>query len=214
MTYPTTTLRDLPRKVRGTWFEDGLAELVVGAGFLLYAALLALTAFSPAPVATGLRIVGTFYPLLLALGGRWLIVRLKGRIAFPRIGYVRFPLVGRVRRTLFALFAGLAAVALMMFVLSRGATWAYLTLLSLSLAGLYAMIGYTQALPRGYLYAALALVAGLLTAALPEAWQEFGYAGGLYLILLGMAQMVGGAWSLGHFLHRYPKALEEADEAR
>ncbi len=203
------------RRVRRYWVEDGLAEMVVGVGFVLLAFLLWLSA-RPGAVAQ-IRIWGlirTLYILAFVLGTRWIVQRLKWRITYPRTGYLAYPRQ-RLSRRLFRILiaaAAFAGVAFLGLTLLTDSPRAYLLVLTLVMTGLYLGMAWSQAWGRGVGYALVVLLSG--GAALVwwdhPIWGDLIRQGGLHFVALGLAQILGGAWALWRYLRRHPRPIEEA----
>ncbi len=200
------------RRVRHYWVEDGLAEMVVGLGFLLLAALLALSTHDPAQA----RLWGwvrAAYIFVFVFGTRWVVQRLKWRITYPRTGYLAYPRQ-RLSRRLFriliaaAAFAGVAFLALAWLADERHA---YLVVITLLMAGLYLGMAWSQAWGRGVGYALVVLLSGwaALVWGNHPVWGDLIRQGGLHFVALGLAQILGGAWALRRYLRRYPHPIEE-----
>ncbi len=207
----TDPLRAARRQAQRYWFADGLAELVLGLGFCLYAGFLAWNAYTAPRMGPWLQVLAVF---ALVFGTNWAVQRLKWRITYPRTGYVRY---ARTRQRARWAGAALGVVALVLAIawwaLQRSA-WGYWLALSAGMAVLYLGLGLAQNWPRGLAYAALAV----LTLPLAHWWARQGAAarafvdqGGPWFLVLGLAQATVGGFVLRAYLRRHPQwTLEDA----
>ncbi len=201
------------RRVRHYWIEDGLAETVLGLGFLGLTLLLGWNS-RPHGASTPLRgLIQTAFILALGLGTRWVVQRLKWRITYPRTGYLAYPRQPWRRRLLRILVAAgaLAGSAFLALSLWVDQTHAYLTVMTLSMAGLYLGAAWSQAWPRGAGYALVALLSGWAAGVwwAHPTWGALIRQGGLHFAALGVAQTLGGLWALRRYLRRHPHPIEE-----
>jgi len=203
----------LERRVRHYWIEDGLAEMVVGAGFLPLAVLLALSGQPHTDQAPFWRWVRAIYIVAFVVGTRWLVQRLKWRITYPRTGYLAYSRPRWERRLLRIVFvaAAFAGIAFLGLTLLADRSRAYPLVLSLLMAGLYLGMAWSQAWPRGVGYALVALLSGWAALVWWDhpVWSDLVRHGALHFAALGVAQIVGGAWALWRYLNRHPKPIEE-----
>jgi hypothetical protein len=181
------------------WMEDGIQELLGGAFMAIWGAL----ELTPQPYYRYL--VGLGIPLLgvgFAIWGRGLIVRVKERTSFPRTGYAvaRRPAAGRVVAALVltgALIYGLGWLGAVL----RTAGWREpgARLVALVVAIAWIGMGLWYSFRRLLLYGLLALALGLglpVTAISPGLWA------GLFMLILGLAAMLGGSLALRRVLRR------------
>ena len=209
---PPSSSDDLTRRVRRYWVEDGLAETVIGLGFLLIATVIALGVCFPAPFWGAVK--GAVI-ILTVVGGRWAIQRLKWRITYPRTGYVAYPRRHTTRqRWLIAIVISLSFIALFVGIvlLARMEELGYLVTLTLFLALLYFGLARAQDWSRGMFYAAAALpLGGLAILLLPHPlWGKIALQGGVHLGGMGLMQILGGMITLRRYLQRHPEPLEGA----
>ncbi|HFC08909.1 MAG TPA: hypothetical protein ENJ54_03480 [Chloroflexi bacterium] len=214
MTTNVLSPRARERQVRRYWTEDGFAELVIGVGFVGLAVLLWLSDRSGAAQARLWGVVQAVYILAFAWGTRWVVQRLKWRVTYPRTGYVAYPRQWLRRRVVrfMVLAVGVAGViGLAGLVLLDGTPRLYLLALTLGLAGLYLGLAWAQDWGRGVGYAVVVLLSG----GAAWAWWHFPFwgawslQGGLHFATLGVAQTLGGAWTLWRYLRRHPRPIEE-----
>ena len=209
---PPSSPDDLTRRVRRYWVEDGLAETVIGLGFLLIATVIALGVCFPAPFWGAVK--GAVI-ILTVVGGRWVIQRLKWRITYPRTGYVAYPRRHTTRQrwlTATAIILSLIALFVGIALLSHRQGLAYLVSLTLFLALLYFGLARAQDWSRGMFYAAAALpLGGLAILLLPHPlWGKIALQGGVHLGGMGLMQILGGMITLRRYLQRHPEPLEGA----
>lgn len=202
----------LPQRVRRYWVEDGLVEAMLGAGFLVLALVLALGQRCPSWLEGLLQAAAI---VALVLGVRWSVTRLKWRVTYPRTGYVAYSRgspARRVARLLGAFTGGAAVIFLSASLLARHHYRGYLFLLTVLLAALYLLLARWRAWTRGVAYAGVALFAGAVAVVLLSVpfWREVALQGGVHLALLGLAQWLGGLWTLRRYLRQHPRPLEDA----
>ncbi len=206
-----------PRKAvhqaRRYWIADGLAEIVVGAGFVGMALILWLDAYPAWPHTAWWRLARTAYIIAFVLGARRVVQHLKWRLTYPRTGYLAYPRGAFDRRLLVALLAA-AALALALLAGWRwfpGVAYPYLLIQTGGMALLYLGMAGLQRWGRGVGYALLTLLIG--GAALGW-WPASGvcrpaWGAGCLFAALGAAQMLGGGWALRQYLRRFPHPLGE-----
>ena len=206
------TLEDATRASQRHFAADGVPELVAGGFVLLWG--LTLVADQVWPKETWpLRLsngVALFGPLLAAL---FLIVpnpllrRLKERITYPRIGYVKPRPVPASRQG--SAVGGAILVALVWLAWwmgARGGRGELEQLMPLMMGALAAVPALTEALRlrlrRFLIYAGVALAAGGLASwlCLP------GPGSALVICAVGAATVAGGAWTLRRLLRLPPEA--------
>lgn len=214
-TYPP---KELTRRLQFYWFEDGLPELYAGLGFLAFALLIWAADYTQEPVNAVARFLESVWVILLIVVGNWLVRRLKWRLTFRRTGYVAYPrpsFRGRLKALAAWLAGALGLVLVGILMLHRGLEIGLPILLTVAFVGLYGALGFSLGWRRAYGYAVLALLAGFLSLALVSAgesrWQPFVFNGGLFMLILGFGQALGGSLALWDYLRRYPEPVEEGE---
>ncbi|MAU13653.1 MAG: hypothetical protein CL607_27800 [Anaerolineaceae bacterium] len=88
----TNDIDSIMQETRRYWYEDGFAEIAIGALFgLLSIVLIAQDVFRDRPEWLVTSIIGV--TIITAFGGfvvRWIINNLKARVTYPRTGYVEY----------------------------------------------------------------------------------------------------------------------------
>ncbi|MCS6938443.1 MAG: hypothetical protein NZM94_04180 [Roseiflexus sp.] len=154
--------------------------------------------------------------------GQSIVQALKARVTYPRTGYVRYRTPTRreiARRLVVALGIGgvlvLAVVAGLIWGGDAAGQTVAAFLTTLLLAAVLGAIAYHQASRRYGIYAALALIGGMLvnlatlqiaSAAARNALLK----GAGVLIIVGAAMLAGGAWTLNRHLHAHPLIEEQS----
>lgn len=184
------------RQARHYWMADGWAELLIGAGFLIYGGLLKAGGYWGG-------IAAAVWPLVLVLGGRRLLLAAKARWTAPRSGYVVYRREPRWER-LGALLAGLLLVALGGVIWRGWDHWvgAFFWLPALLLG----LLAWRMAHPRLWAYA---FWAALLAWGALSGWLGWP---GLYAAL-GGALLLGGAWAQWTWRRRFPAEVSDAPSA-
>ncbi len=203
----THLIEDTQHEVRRYWTADGIPDLYIGLGLLLYGLLSLRTAWGGGDwlfVAQAL-----FLPLWFS-AGVILLRRLKERLTYPRGGYVAYATPPR-RVTGRRMMLGLGGAVLLGFLL----LWGSLTLkgprhdaLGAGLVALIFALGWGAAAwnQRRWRYAGYALVALLvggwtvarMDSLAPEMRAATVHAVPL-LLALGGAMLLGGGWSFLRF---------------
>lgn len=204
--------RDVERSIKAYWFEDGLAELIAGALFLIIGLYFVLVEVS-AQARWGGLLQAAFIVIVLGAGfaGRALIMRLKDQYVYPRTGFVEYRLDGRAlrwRRVIAGLTAALVAAILIVFLPIGG--WVDWVVALTSLVVGAVLIG--QARSAGHTgFFILGIASLLLGILLPIIGFLNGFALGLYYGSLGLAFIVSGAIAFQRFLHENPVRLQDHD---
>jgi hypothetical protein len=187
--------RYLQRAQRHSW-EDGVAEIFIGIGAMLYAAFQAMSEHVPVPGSVTLQIILTVVASTLVMFTGlvifWRIAeRVKARTTYQRTGFVelkRPPVEWSTRAIvltpLIAVIAGITGVALVLGLLILFALVKVngsLLILSAILASSAASIGQRTQLPRFYGLAGAILLVGIgLTAT--NTFGLTGLSGGIALV--------------------------------
>lgn len=218
-----TSNRYLQRAQRHSW-EDGIAEICIGIGGILYAVFEALypPLIDAMPDNETVRIILTtlLSMLVIALGlvsFRWLADRVKARTSYPRTGFVelkRKPIDRSPRTIMLTLLIlpisigmglALALGLMLLFVLVK--INAGLLLLSAMLAASAAARGRQLMLPRLYWLAGGILLVGMVL----TATNNFGQANISPLFgLAGLLTLLSGGIALARYLRTHPVTTNEA----
>ena len=192
------------RRAKGYWFVDGVAEMAGGTAILLCGALLW------AAVVTGTEWLGMAAIAVLIAGfpvSAWIVRTVKGRITYPRTGYVGYPSPSRAR--MFAAGAiGFVVAGLLVpiQVAARGGEVSAVVLVTgAAIAASTALRAWRTGAPRFYVVAAALFVAAGILASNGIGIQE---GIGLTLGFYGATLMASGTLTLMHYLrtNRLPEA--------
>jgi hypothetical protein len=182
------------------WYEDGLAEMAMGAVFVALGVVFLLESWlAPGPI---LALVSMLGPVVAVLGASLLAQRavraVKARIVYPRTGYVAYRRDRSGSRLLrrFALGAGVGAVVGALAALPSLEVWVP-AVIGLFVAGMLFYAGLRLDLSRFYLLAAASAVLGTLVsvgglASLPG--------GAAYFAGFGLVSILSGAVTLCAYL--------------
>lgn len=204
---------DVERRVKRYWYTDGIGELIGGGMFVLMGTYFALQEFLGQDSTLG-GILQAGFVLLLIGGmflGRRLIHFLKGRLTYPRTGYVEYHTTEK--NTLSRILAGIIAMGLAMFLVviarrldSIDATVA-LTGVLVSVILLVNQIWSSRVL-RFYTLSAVSLLLGIVLSVshLPE-----GHNLGLFYGAMGIAFLISGGRTLQHYLRANPLPAEDSN---
>ncbi|HXF84478.1 MAG TPA: hypothetical protein VNK49_03735 [Anaerolineales bacterium] len=209
-------IRDAEKRTLRYWTEDGLPDLYIGLGFIIYAALTWWSARSNLGWVEALKSI--FLVAMIALG-RFVVETFKMRLTYPRTGYVAYSQPTRrqaVLSILLSLFVGGVLAFIIFYTLategeSTGMTLANI-LLPILFSGMIAVIAYKQGSVRYGIYALIAVLSGLavlpFARSLPPASQDAVRNGAAMLAVTGAGMLIGGALTLVRYLSRYPLPQE------
>ena len=196
------TLDDFERRVLAAAFQDGLMELLLGV-YLLILGLILQTSAALIP----------FSLLLLLLYVR-LYERLKQRLIYPRVGYVKLPVDTRTEvksillTTLGSLALLLAIIPILRWRLGPEQGWElwFQHIVPAAIGILIAFgplwMSQTYAVRRGYFFAALSVLLGIV---IPFMGDFTGYeAVGLACLLLGSLFLIVGGFLFARFVAQQP----------
>ncbi len=192
---PTPDVQGLMQRTKRYWYEDGFADLGLGAFLLVIGLLFGAQALTPP--GSPLWLIWSFgWPVVLIGGGfviNHVVTQLKATYTYPRTGYVTYERQGRSRvAQLITVFLVAAGLAVSMVALSRGLL--SLTLLyGLAFTAAFGFVGYRVALPRYLLLAVWSLVVGLALSPFALTLEQ---GGGLFFTAVGLALLLAGtlAW--------------------
>lgn len=206
-------IREQEKRVHRYWTEDGLPDLYIGLSFIVYAALLT---WRVAGAPGWAEFLISAFPILIVIFGRWLIEAAKQRVTYPRTGYVKYPLPTRrqvTRRVMASLIVAALLLAVTLFGFLHGGEEGGLLLIGYLMPLLFTfiigVIAYRQNSLRYALYAVLAGLFGLtgafLAPRLPSStWRTAIADGAAILFPLGIAILIGGAWTFLRYLRLHP----------
>ena len=195
-----TELSRVQRRTLQYWFEDGLAELVIGSSFLLLGLCFVLLGSVPLPGYT------TLFPLALMIGvclaGPRLVRKTKERLVYRRTGFISFARPSPRRRWLTAL-VGFVSASLLGVLVTRAPSlevWVP-TALGLAMAGLFLRMNRSAQLDRLSVLASVSALTGLLVSLHGDTGN---LAGGIYFTVIGVVMSAGGALALRSYLRTAP----------
>lgn len=207
MAYLKTT--EIERRARAGLAQDGIPEIILGVALLVGAGYLALQFFDE------VRLYGM--PWMMVLAASLIMARVRRKVTYPRIGYVKFrpsPLKLVVVGLLaLVLLGGIAGFLIFRRTGSRlpSGFWQGLVFgIGLVGAGMGAWAGWRLGIRRYYLYAALGLLGVVVPWALGLGVQVRA------LVMMGapaLAMIPGGVIALVRFLREHPKQSVEATDA-
>lgn len=196
-------LKQLERNLFRDYLQDGLADLIVGAYFMLIGLLLRVGTVA---VVIALFVV-FFAPLLQGL---------KKRFTYPRTGYVELregdpgPLPWFILGSLILGLIALAVVLIAVGVIAQPGQWyRWMPIwIGIWFAGMFLGLGLRIGLVRYYVVAGVALVFGPIAALLPQPGKLDNI--GLFFAAVGIVMLAGGVFAFVRFLHKYPLPAEGA----
>mgnify|MGYP005849468323 CR=1 FL=1 len=190
------------------WFDDGLAEIGIGAILLLIGLMFyAEAVVPPSALPTGFSSIGL---IVIVFGGWWLAGRLvkaaKARLTYPRTGYVSYARP-RKRRLGAAVVIGAGTAALVAVLFATApASLAWLPALQGLLGAAFTVyVAYRFALGRFYVLAVISVLVGA-SAALAGLGDLLGDA--VYYGTMGISFIVSGLLTLYGYLRRHQRPAE------
>jgi len=200
-------LKEIERRVHQSVFQDGLMEIIMGGFLLVVGASLAMD------MKWGVLLISL---LVIFLGNR-LLERAKKRYVYPRIGYVKLRpekeadpkgiVVAAIVFVVILLGSGLFTLAIGK---DRGWAFWFKYFLPGSTGFMLAIgpfwLGETYGVRRGYVFAALFLLSGIV---IPVLGIASGYeAVGFECLLVGVISLISGVIMFTRFLRKYPLPTE------
>ncbi len=214
------SLKRAEKRAHQHWYQDGLAETAVGIYFLLLALLFYIEYFTQ-----GANISAIGLPLI-TLGGVFAIApivrRLKGRLTYPRTGFVKHNEPSMRLRLLILAISLAVGVAIGTLVaeqpwadftvdgsqLNEDAWLIWLPLAQAAvLAMLFSFMAHRFELARYYVLAAISVLAGVVIVA-ARLGDVLGTA--VYLTVMFLALLTSGLITLRHYLRQTQPYQEEA----
>jgi MFS family permease len=198
------------------WTEDGLPDLYIGLGFIIYGMLTWWSARSEAGWVEAFR---SIFLIAMILGGLFLVEKIKMWLTYPRTGYVAYSQPSKsqlVLRFLLGFFISGALVLVMTYVFFAQGVAAGMSLvtilLPLGFGGIMAVIALRQGSVRTGVYALIAVLSGLaaipFARSLPPADQNAMLNGAAMFVVTGAAMLIGGTLTLVRYLSRHPLPQE------
>ena len=201
-------LKTIERKVNYAAYQDGLMEILLGVFLIFFGGSLTVgTTIIP------FIVIAIFF-------GKPILNRIKNKWIYPRAGYVKLPQeddvdtrgIGIAALVFVILLLGSLGVSLYILGIEAGMSFWRSYILPPSTGFMLAIgpfwLGQTYSLVRGYLYAALFIISGIL---IPISGFASGYeAVGLICTFVGTIIMVAGIFMFTRFLKRYPPQTEGA----
>ncbi len=192
------------------WYQDGLAEMAMGA---IFAALgLAFLVQAWLPPGPFLTLVSMFGPVVAVIGvgllARRIVSAVKLRLTYPRTGFVAYRKQRRNRLAArFALGLALGALVGSLAALPSLLVWIP-AIIGLIIGGIHFCVAYRLDLPRFYLLAAASAALGTLVS-LGRLGDLPG--GAAYFVGIGLADVLSGALTLAAYLRSTRPPAEDAD---
>lgn len=212
----STLIRDTEKQTIRYWTEDGIPDLYLGLGMIIYGALTWWSARSGTDWA---ELIKTVFLLALVFAGRFVMEAIKMRLTYPRTGYVAYPQPPRQElalRFLIGMFVASALALVMTYVFfTRGVSTGLRLvnlLLPLGFGLIMANIAYQQGSLRFGIYALVAVLSGFT--AIPLAWTLSPVDGGAVLngvamfVATGSVMLIGGTLTLVRYLSHHPLPKE------
>lgn len=205
---------NIDKVVRRTYryfYDDGLVEMALGILFVATGIMLVLWSGIKSPGLAGV-VLAIGLPVLIfggALLFKRLIMVLKGRITYPRTGYVSYrqnkPDRGRW------LFVGTALLLTLLAVLLPGSFNQMSVMVGTLLGVILIYMGYRVGVRRIYLVGVIAIILGF---GLAQSGIEEVLALGLVFTGAGLAMLVSGAITLVVYLRRHPEPNDALQSER
>jgi hypothetical protein len=185
------------------WYEDGIAELVLGALFTVFSAYHLVSFLIPGG-SVARPLVGVGFVVVVPAGMWWagrMVRRLKARITVPRTGYVSFSRSSRRYLRTLVIAAACSALAVAATLLLRG------VFVPPILAGAGLGLGMTWVagrlkLPRFAAIGTGSLAVGIAVGLL---FDDSAVAFTLYFAAVGLMFAGSGTFTLIGYLHRRPQ---------
>ncbi|HEX7556407.1 MAG TPA: hypothetical protein VF338_07265 [Leptolinea sp.] len=202
------------QRTRQYWYVDGFSEILTGSVFLLLGIINFLGGIIAPSMGTAL-FVGIGYPAVIIVAtfaGRQWVKKLKGKITFPRTGYVKYIQIQRSSRWKRAATAFFVAftVSVVSIVIARGLDPFWIVLgTGLIIAAFIGYLAVQIPLNRFYLLAIWTVAVGLGAAFLSVS-EDFQMS--LLLGGCGLGWLAGGIYALVQYLRETLPANQGLDE--
>jgi hypothetical protein len=205
-----TTIKGAPRRAVRYWYDDGLVEIGTGLLFLLLAGLFAVEGLAPAGSlppwfsALGLPVIILGGMLVLGLSVR----AIKGRLTYPRTGYVSYPRKQPERKWAAGVIGAVVSFLLVLFLAARP-DWmiALPALQGAAVAVVLLLLSYRSGVLRLAAQGLLALAVGLVVS---FTGVETSIGTAAVFGAIGLASLFSGALALIHYLRTTAPPAEGA----
>lgn len=201
--------RDGTLRTRRHWYEDGLAELLLGFVLLAVGAYFGLGAALDGQYGGGgvlLNLVAPVLVVTVVLVARGAIRRAKERFVYPRTGFVQYPQPRRIPRWVTGLLAGAIAGLTAALLRRAPAVEAWIPALQgFLVAAVLLWQGRAAGVAR---LTVLGLVSGLAGVSVSLLALSSDAAGALFFGVLGLAALVSGSLTFHRYLAHAPRPEE------
>jgi len=197
------SLDQLTKRPIQYWFEDGIGELVTGGLFLLIGFYLILQSMLTQSFwRAAVSILSVFFISGGVILGRMLIAKLKGRLVYPRTGYVSYPRHPSKQKLAVTLGTVIAVAMLVIMLGNLDSTFNWTTLVIGAICGgLILFQAYQTGLYRLYIEAVLAILIG---ATLGSLFPDSMLSSGLFFVIYGLVMMFAGGCALRSYFQKAP----------
>jgi hypothetical protein len=199
------------QRTKQYWNIDGIAELVVGAIFVVLGAYFLIQSVLPPQSLLSNLLTGLFVLLILGsgfLGGR-VIDWIKTRITYPRTGYIA-PSKNHKHRWIAALMAILIAAVVSALIITSPVLLDWVPAITgIFAAAILTLAAYRNATVRIYILAGISLLLGTTLSLLTL---EDNYALAAYYGLMGLAGLISGGITLITYLQNTIQDVEDNQE--
>jgi hypothetical protein len=197
-------VRQVQRRTVRYWFDDGLAELVIGGFFVVIGLYLAALGTIPLQGYSAM-LFGILLPALVigfSLAGRRLIRKAKEGLVYPRTGYVSYARPSARRRWLTPVSAVITSALLVALVRRAPSLESWIPALQgLLVAGLVFLMNRSARLGRLSFLAGVSALTGLLLALRGGSSEA---TGAIFFTVVGIVMTMGGALALRRYLRQAP----------
>jgi len=197
------SLDQLTKRPIQYWFEDGIGELVTGGLFLLIGVYLILQSMLTQSFwQAAVSILSVFFISGGVILGRMLIAKLKGRLVYPRTGYVSYPRHPNKQKLAVTLGTVIAVAILVIMLGNLDSTFNWTTLVIGAICGALILFqAYQTGLYRLYIEAVLAILIGTTLGSLvPDSMLS----SGLFFVIYGLVMMFAGGCALRSYFQKAP----------
>jgi hypothetical protein len=208
-------LIDVERRVKRYWYSDGIADISVGAMFLMLGLFFGVQGYfgEGSKVAVVLQVSMVLVMVGGIFGVQWLVNTLKTRLTYPRTGYVEYRAKDkeskRLRIIVIAVALTIVVALIVLFDFVREMDSMVLTSGILVGVVFIALRGKSTGVARFYILGGIAIVlgVGLSMGALPQLYNL-----ALFYGMMGIMLMITGGVVLRRYINENPMPAEGDDE--